>query len=50
MSDDPIYRLLRLLTYALSRLPVWAADFCSNLLGLLWFRIDKRHGAITLEN
>lgn len=50
MSDDHIYRLLKLLTHALGRLPVWAADFCSNLLGLLWFRIDKRHRAVTLEN
>ena len=50
MSNDHIYRLLKLLTHALGRLPVWAADFCSNLLGLLWFRIDKRHRTVTLEN
>ncbi|WP_320040996.1 lysophospholipid acyltransferase family protein [uncultured Desulfobacter sp.] len=50
ISDEHIYRLLKLLTYALSRLPVWFADFCSNLLGLLWFKIDKRHRTVTLEN
>lgn len=50
MSDDHIYRLLKLLTLMLSRLPVWFAEFCSNLLGLLWFKIDKRHRTVALEN
>jgi KDO2-lipid IV(A) lauroyltransferase len=50
MSDEKIYRLLKLLVYLLGSMPVWIADFCSNSLGLLWFKIDKRHRTITLQN
>ncbi len=50
MNDDQIYQLLRLLIMLLGRLPIWLADFCARLLGLLWFKIDPRHRNITLEN
>lgn len=50
MNDDQMYRLLRLFVLALGRLPIWLADFCARLLGLLWFRIDARHRKITLKN
>lgn len=50
MNDDHIYRLLRLLMLALGSLPMWLADFCAHLLGLLWFKHDARHRKITLEN
>ncbi|WDP89419.1 MAG: lysophospholipid acyltransferase family protein [Desulfobacter sp.] len=50
MNDDQIYRLLMLLVMMLGRIPVWAADFCADLIGLLWFRIDRRHRKITLDN
>lgn len=50
MNDDQIYRLLRLLVLALGRLPIWLADFCARLLGLIWFKIDARHRNITLKN
>lgn len=50
MNDDQIYRLLRLLMLALGSLPMWLADFCAHLLGLLWFKNDARHRKITLEN
>lgn len=50
MSDDHIYRLMRLMVWLLGRLPIGLADFIADLLGLLWFRIDKRHRKVTIEN
>jgi len=50
MSHEKIYKLLRLLVSFLGRLPVPVATFCSDLLGLLWFKFDKRHRRVTLDN
>ncbi len=50
MSDEKIYKLLKLLVYLMGRLPIPVATFCSDLLGLLWFKIDKRHRRVTLDN
>ncbi len=50
MNDDHIYRLLKLIIALLGRMPVCLADFLANLIGLFWFRIDRRHREITLEN
>ncbi len=50
MSDEKIYKLLKLLVYLMGRLPIPVATFCSDLLGLLWFKIDKRHRMVTLDN
>jgi KDO2-lipid IV(A) lauroyltransferase len=50
MSDDQIYRLLKLVVWGVGRLPPSVANFCADLLGLLWFRIDKRHRQVALDN
>ena len=50
MSDDHIYRVLKLLVWIVGRIPVGIADFCSDLFGLIWFRIDRRHRRIALTN
>ncbi len=50
MSHEKIYKLLKLLIYVMGRLPIPIATFCSDLLGLLWFKLDKRHRRVTLEN
>ncbi len=50
MSDEKIYKLLKLLVYLMGRLPIPVATFFSDLLGLLWFKIDKRHRRVTLDN
>ena len=50
ISDDNTYRILKLLIRGLGRLPVGIANFCADLMGLLWFRIDRRHRTVTLEN
>ena len=31
-------------------LPIGVANFCADLLGLLWFRIDMRHRTVTVDN
>ncbi|MCG8685743.1 MAG: lysophospholipid acyltransferase family protein [Desulfobacterales bacterium] len=50
MGDDLIYRLLRLLVWTLGLMPVSLADFCADLIGLLWFKIDRRHRRVTIDN
>jgi len=50
MSNDHIYRLLKLVVWLLGRIPVGVADFCADFLGLLWFKMDKRHRQVTLQN
>lgn len=50
MSDDRIYRLLKLLVTLTGMLPWPVLKFFSDLLGLIWFRIDKRHRTVVLDN
>ena len=50
MSDDTIYRLLKLMIFLLGRLPVGLADFIAHSLGLIWFKLDKRHRNVCLDN
>ncbi|MCP3941305.1 MAG: lysophospholipid acyltransferase family protein [Desulfobacteraceae bacterium] len=50
MSNEKVYKLLKLLVLLLGRLPISVATFCSDLLGLLWFKLDKRHRKVTLDN
>ena len=50
MINDILYKLIKLFIILLGLLPRKLAKFCSDLLGRLWFKIDKRHRNITLEN
>jgi KDO2-lipid IV(A) lauroyltransferase len=50
MSDAKIYKLLNLLLTLVGSLPMVVSTFCSDILGLLWFKIDKRHRTVTLDN
>ncbi|MCP4024142.1 MAG: lysophospholipid acyltransferase family protein [Desulfobacteraceae bacterium] len=50
MTDDQIYKLLKLLVRILGMLPRPLTRFCSDILGLLWFDIDKRHRKVVLNN
>lgn len=50
MKDDLIYRLIKLAVNLLALLPRQILSFFSDLSGLLWFHLDKRHRDITLEN
>ena len=50
MNDELIYRLLRRMIFFMGHIPVPVADFFAAVLGRLWFRVDKRHREITLDN
>lgn len=50
MSDETIFKLLKLLVTLLSKLPRWALAFFSDLLGLIWYKVDKRHRNVALGN
>ncbi len=45
-----IYGLMKIMVWILGRLPVWMADLLANSLGLLWFKSDRRHRSVTLDN
>jgi Kdo2-lipid IVA lauroyltransferase/acyltransferase len=50
MNDDIIYRLLKIFIALLGRLPQWILNFFSDLLGLIWYKLDKRHRDLAIEN
>jgi len=50
MNDDHIYRLIKLIVNLLSMLPRSVLRFFSDLLGLIWYTVDKRHRNVVLEN
>jgi KDO2-lipid IV(A) lauroyltransferase len=50
MKDEQIYRLLKRMIFFMGIIPIPLADFFARVLGRLWFRIDKRHRNITIDN
>ncbi|MCF8074955.1 MAG: lysophospholipid acyltransferase family protein [Desulfotignum sp.] len=50
MKDEQIYWLLKRAVSVLGYIPVPVADLFARILGQLWFRLDKRHRNITLDN
>lgn len=50
MNNHRIYILLKLIINLLARLPRNMLQFMSDLLGLIWYSIDKRHRTVVLEN
>jgi len=50
MSNDRIFRFLKLMVTLMGRLPWTVLKFFSNLFGLIWYKADKRHRAVVLEN
>jgi KDO2-lipid IV(A) lauroyltransferase len=50
MKDEQIYRLLKRMIFFMGIIPIPVADFFARVLGRLWFRIDKRHRNITIDN
>ncbi len=50
MGNEIFYKSLKLFIIVLGFLPRQVAKFCSDMIGLLWFKIDKRHKNIALEN
>lgn len=50
MSDRHLYKLIKLLVRLLSFFPKSFLLFVSDLLGLFWYHLDKRHRNVVLEN
>ncbi|MCD4721704.1 MAG: lysophospholipid acyltransferase family protein [Desulfobacula sp.] len=50
MSDERIYKLIKLIVTLMGMLPRKTLKFFSDLLGLLWYKLDKRHRNVALEN
>ncbi len=50
MSEDRIFRLLKLMVSLMSRLPWAVLKFCSDVFGLIWYKVDKRHRTVVLDN
>lgn len=50
MSDELIFRLLKGGVFFLGMIPVPVADFLAGALGRFWYRVDRRHRGITVEN
>lgn len=50
MKDKFIYYLILSLVRLLSVFPRRALKFCSDVLGLIWFNIDKRHRHLVIDN
>jgi len=50
VKEDTIYRLIRIFVQLIGAIPRPLARSFSNFIGLLWFKLDKRHRNIVLEN
>lgn len=50
IKDELIYRILTIIMNLLGLVPRRVGKFLGDILGLIWFRVDKRHREITLEN
>ena len=50
MNDDRIYKLIKLIVTLLSLLPRTTLKFFSDVVGLVWYTIDKRQRNVALEN
>jgi KDO2-lipid IV(A) lauroyltransferase len=50
MNDYQKYKLLKALIFAFSFFPKWTLYWFADFLGLLWFKIDKRHRDVVFEN
>ena len=49
-KDTIAYQLIRQMFFLLGMLPRSVLNFFSDILGLVWYKIDKRHRTVALEN
>ncbi len=49
-KDTIAYQLIRQVFFLLGMLPRGMLNFFSDILGLVWYKIDKRHRTVALEN
>ena len=50
MTEENIYKTIKLFIWLLGKLPMGVAQFFSDSIGILWFHADARHRNITLKN
>lgn len=50
MSDEKIYRLIKLFIAVTGRLPESFLNFLSDCLGQIWYLFDKRHRHVVIDN
>lgn len=50
MSDEKIYKLIKAFVFLLGLIPDKILMFVSDILGLVWYLIDKRHRNIAIKN
>jgi len=50
MKDIIVYNLIKMLIMIMSRVPTAFLTFFSDVLGLIWFKIDKRHRTVVFNN
>ncbi|MBF0260193.1 MAG: lysophospholipid acyltransferase family protein [Desulfamplus sp.] len=50
MKDEIVYHILKIFMTMLGFVPRRFGRFLGDILGLIWFRVDRRHREITLEN
>jgi len=50
MNDERIYKLIKLIVTLMGIFPRKALNFFSDLLGLIWYKVDKRHRDVALKN
>jgi Kdo2-lipid IVA lauroyltransferase/acyltransferase len=49
-KDKIAYQLIKQVLFLLGMLPRGVQHFFSDILGLVWYKIDKRHRTVALEN
>ena len=50
MSDQSIYKIIKLVVFAIGRLPRGFLRFISDSLAVIWFGVDKRHRQVVMDN
>ncbi|WP_300456960.1 lysophospholipid acyltransferase family protein [Desulfobacula sp.] len=50
MTDDQIFKLLKLMVNGLAMLPRQVLTFFSDLFGLIWYTVDQRHRNVVFKN
>ncbi len=50
MRDEILYRLIKMVLLCLGHLPRWFLTFLADGLGLIWFKLDKRHRMVVMDN
>ena len=50
MKDILIYKMIKSLAMVIGKLPIPVLKFFADVLGLIWFKIDKRHRTVVFSN